>query len=278
VLSGALAGLATSLIWGTVIFYYKKLMLTEPYVSLNLRRVASAAALSIPLAALQWNTDGFVYAFLSGIMGLGVGDTLYLLAIKISGASVAAPVAYTYVILAQIVAPSFGEKVGARVLLAAVLAFAGTSLISVEQGNSARREVRGVILAFLAGCSWMASSFLIKLSMSMDARALNVAFFRLLGALAFLLGINAILYGKRAFTGWPKRDLLPAVSLLDMLVGAALYSLTVHLVGVSRAVILLSLSPAITIGVATALRLERVGLRKGVGASLIVTGIALSAS
>lgn len=278
-IAGITAVLTSSLIWATVIFYYKKLMRNEGYLLINLKRVSLAMLLSLPIMAFKWDTNGAAYSILSGVLGLGIGDSLYLYAILRAGASVAAPVAYTYVLLSQFAASLIGEAVGPGLMLSAVLAFLGISSISLNE----RKEVsspRGVAAAFLAGVSWMMSSiFIKKASVGEGASVYAIAFFRLLGA-TFFLGTVSLLHFRKTgrVASSFKQGALPLafVSFTDMFIGATLFALGISVLGVSRTVIFISLSPVITVILARIFRLEQINRYKAIGTLLIISGIVLS--
>lgn len=271
---GTLSIVLTSIIWGTVIFYYKKLMEKESFYTLNFKRVFSALMFSFPIAVISWTTKGALPSMLSGVVGLGIGDTLYLYAILKSGASIAAPVAYTYVILSQLTAFLIGEKVGLQLVIGALFAFLGVSLLNKENSSA---NLKGVVMAFLAGISWMFSAVLIKhATVAEGSPSYIVAFYRLLGATIFLGCLNYYLdrNPKRLFN--ITQRILPPISFIDMYLGAALYSLGVSQLGVSKTVIIVSLSPAITVIFAKVMRLEEINWYKAIGTILIIAGIVLT--
>ena len=65
-------------------------------------RTSFAAAVLLFPAVYFGAFQGFGFAILSGIVSLAVGDSLFLIAIRRVGASVAAPVVYTYVLFIQV--------------------------------------------------------------------------------------------------------------------------------------------------------------------------------
>jgi DME family drug/metabolite transporter len=271
---GTLSIVLTSIIWGTVIFYYKKLMEKESFYTLNFKRVFSALMFSFPIVVFSWTTKGALPSMLSGVVGLGIGDTLYLYAILKSGASIAAPVAYIYVILSQLTAFLIGEKVGLQLVIGALFAFLGVSLLNKENSSA---NLKGVVMAFLAGISWMFSAVLIKhATVAEGSPSYIVAFYRLLGATIFLGCFNYYLdrNPKRLFN--ITQRILPPISFIDMYLGAALYSLGVSQLGVSKTVIIVSLSPAITVIFAKVMRLEEINWYKAIGTILIIAGIVLT--
>lgn len=278
-ITGTVAIIMASFIWGTVIFYYKKLMYEEDYIALNFKRVLFAMLISFPFVVYNLSSNGIIYSVVSGVFGLGIGDTLYFYAILKNGASVAAPVAYTYVVLSQIVASFIGERVGFYLIIASIFAFLGVSLISINEKRKIS-NIKGVLAAFLAGVSWMLSAIFIKQASMEEASVGNIAFFRLGGATLFLGVMNFLVNDRKSksarITELVRTKILPLISFVDMFIGASLYSLGVSVLGVSKTVIIISLSPVITIVFAKIFKIENINTFKVLGTLLIVLGIVLS--
>jgi DME family drug/metabolite transporter len=103
----ALPALASAGIWATVSVLYR------PYLSgkslsqvaaVNALRLLFASAFLAPPSLLLGAGAGWGLAALSGALSLAGGDTAYFMAIRDVGASVAAPIAFLYIFLAQLIA------------------------------------------------------------------------------------------------------------------------------------------------------------------------------
>lgn len=275
-MAGLIAASTASVLWGLVIFYYKRLMTERGFVDVNVSRLFMALVVALPLVILSPSSipEAKAFAVLSGAVALGLGDSLYFHAIKSAGASVAAPVAYTYVVVSQLVASLMGEAVGPLVAVASLVTFAGASLISTGE-RSGKRSLLGVATAFAAGLSWVASSALVKKATAEGVAAETVAAFRVLGAFLALWVSDCV--RKRAIyapkVGPPGFAVL---AVADLILGAALFAYGIATMGISRTVIVVSLSPVVTLAYSKATGEERVTWHKALGTALIVLGVVLS--
>lgn len=273
-IDGVLAILATSAIWGWVILYYKWLMKNEDHIALNLQRFIAALTVSIPIILFKWDSRGFHFSLLSGALGLGLGDTLYLFAIRKAGATIAAPVAYTYIVISQGAAILFNESVGHNVLIASLLVFMGIRALSIDRDKKAGDAV-GVLAAFMAGITWTLSAVLIKKAVTSEAPIYMVSFFRLIGGI-LILYTYVLVKNRRLRPPTVQTVTLYPVAFIDIFLGAALYAFSVKKLGISLTVILVSLSPVFTQILSRLMKIEPINKWKMIGTGLIIGGAILS--
>jgi DME family drug/metabolite transporter len=107
----SIISLLPAFIWAIVPLFYKEFLNNNSTIKVNFYRMLFASlALFIPFLYLGFN-EGIIFGMLSGILTLAIGDSFYLLSIRKVGASIAAPVSYTYVFFSQIAAFVLGEKI-----------------------------------------------------------------------------------------------------------------------------------------------------------------------
>lgn len=239
--------LIPAVIWAFSPIYYRVFMRRFDFLLLNLLRTSMASlALLVPAVIIGFGS-GVPYALLSGAITLACGDTLYLLSVRETGASVAAPVVYTYVLFVQLTATAVGEVVPVANYVSAAMVIAGVFLLS--RGGKGRPRTKGIALGLAAGLVWTAGQDLIQLATNAGGNILVLTFCRN-GAAAVALGC-AVLVTRRARL-WPVRitsremGFLAFIALTDLAVGSFLYVYSVSLVGIALTVILTSLSPFLT--------------------------------
>ncbi|MEM4035867.1 MAG: DMT family transporter [Fervidicoccaceae archaeon] len=272
--AGLLAAPLAATIWALIVFPYRSYMRGSGPLALNARRLLYAAVLSSPAAALKLEPSrDLLFAAASGLFGLWIGDTLYFGAIRRSGPSVAAPVAYTYIVLSQFAASLLGERLRPEVVTASLIAFAGVVVVSSGEG---RAGAAGIAYALGAALSWVASVSCIKLA-SESVDFFSIAYARVAAA-ALAAWIQLTARGRAPSPLPPKGwSALPLIAVLDLVVGGSLFALSIGALGVSPTVVVISLSPAITQIYARLTGVELVGPRKMIGAGLIIAASILVA-
>lgn len=144
--------LVAALIWAVSPIYYRGFLSKLDVLSFNLlRTVSGTAVLAIP-ALYYWGPSGLGLAALSGGTALACGDSLFLLSIKETGASVAAPVVYTYVFMVQMVGAAFGQAIPYVNFASATMVVAGVFVLS--RGGDGKPRGKGVASALAAAVFW----------------------------------------------------------------------------------------------------------------------------
>lgn len=236
--------LIPAVIWAFSPIYYRGFMNRFDFLLLNFLRTSMASlALLVPALLIGFGS-GVLYALLSGAITLACGDTLYLLSVRETGASVAAPVVYTYVLFVQLTATFVGEAVPVSNYLAATMVVAGILLLS--RGGSGKPRAKGIAFGLAAGLVWTAGQDLIRVATNTGENVLVVTFCRNAAA-ALALGC-AVLVTRRTRL-WPsgitRREMgfLTFIALADLAVGSFLYIYSVSLIGIALTVIITSLTP-----------------------------------
>jgi DME family drug/metabolite transporter len=180
---GVGAALAAAAIWALVIFLYKRHMESLDAAAVNFSRLLYVAVLLASTALFIEPAPGLWAAVVSGVVTLFVGDSLYFYAIHKVGGSVAAPLAYTYIVMAQYFALLLGEEVSQWLFLSSILAVAGVSLLA--GGGGARLSPLGLAAA-AAALLWSLGMMAVKLAVLGSANPLAVAYLRTASACAAL--------------------------------------------------------------------------------------------
>ena len=269
--------LIVAVIWAVSPIYYRVYLSKFDFLSLNLLRTSTAALVLTLPAAYYWNATGLGFALPSGVLTLALGDSLLLLSLREVGASVATPVAYTYVLMIQLVGMGIGQRIPYGNLVAAVMVVLGVFMLS--RRGAGKPRPRGVALALCAGVMWTIGQELTQAATSAGGNFVVVTFASRAAAAA-ALGV-AFLLTRRKWT-WPS-GLAPreigfmfAIIVSDLAVGSTLFVYSVSTVGVALTVILTSLSPLLTQVFAKALGKESPSPRDYIGGILIVAGLVLA--
>ena len=240
--------LIPALIWALSPIYYRLYLKKFELLKLNFVRTSlGSAALLVPALYFGFQ-QGVFFAVLSGIITLAIGDSLFLFAIGEVGASVAAPVVYTYVLLIQLTAFSVGETVVLANIVSAVLIILGVFLLSRGGGKTPR--IRGILFALAASLIWTVGQDLLKVATIAGLEFVSLAFVRDSSA-AVALGLVLLLKTR----GVPKLGgtlskrewaFLAVISLSDVALGSTIYVYSVTTTGLAVTVILTSISPFLT--------------------------------
>jgi DME family drug/metabolite transporter len=269
--------LIPAVIWAFSPIYYRGFMRRFDFLLLNLLRTSMASlALLVPALVIGFGS-GVIDALLSGAITLACGDTLYLLSVRETGASVAAPVVYTYVFFVQLTATIVGEVVPFSNYVAAVMVVAGVFLLS--RGRSGKPRAKGIAFGLAAGLVWTAGQDLISVATNAGGNVLVITFSRNAAA-AVALGFAVLLTRRTRL--WPKEvtrremGFLAFIALTDLAVGSFLYVYSVSLVGIALTVILTSLSPFLTQLFSKLLGKESPTLTDFAGGAVIVAALILA--
>ncbi len=268
--------LVSSLIWAFSPIYYGTFMRKFDFLLLNFVRT-SLASIALAVPALYYGFGpGVSYALLSGAITLAVGDTLFLLSIREMGASIAAPVVYTYVLFVQLTATTVGEVVPRANVVAALLVIVGVYVLSKGGGKP---RAKGLVLGLSSALVWTAGQDLIRLATDAGGNVVMVTFSRDFAA-AVALAVAVLATGKHRQwpSGFTRREYgaLVLVAVSDLAAGSLLYVYSVSLIGIGVTVLLTSLSPLLTQVFSKALGKESPSRRDFIGGALIVSAVLIA--
>ncbi|MEM3832676.1 MAG: DMT family transporter [Thermoprotei archaeon] len=267
--------LGTAVIWAISPIYYRDYLVINDVVRINFYRLFYASlGLFLPFIIFGFN-DAIIYGSLSGLLTLAVGDTLYLFSIREVGASIAAPVAYTYVLLIQFTAVFLGEQLTINRVVSSMIIILGIYMLSDSKG-SARRK--GIVMALLTALLWTVGQSSIKLATMGYINPLSIAFARTTTAMS-ALGLYMLINRKNRFNAKIDKKhhiLLATISISDLGLGSALYIYSIGIIGLTITIILTSVSPLLTQIVSKILGKENPSTRDVIAGFLIVTALIIA--
>jgi DME family drug/metabolite transporter len=291
---GELAALGAAICWTVSAMLYKEALLKTKPVSANIVRLTCTSIILIAFLAivgkfgviLNLPTYAVVLASVSGIIGLGFGDTLYMVSLRTIGVARAVPVTCTYPLFSLLWAISFQkEAVTLQVVLGTIAIVAGVWLISQGGGTStaeAQRKmlVKGVAAALTTAVLWSISITMIDMAVTLpETGSLDPAFAIntvRVAAIAVSLAASAPII-DRGFSFLKMERKTMAVLILGGIVALALgwFFLAFSFLKIpgSRAVPISSTTPLFSTLVGIILLDEKVTAKNVIGSIVIVAGI-----
>lgn len=289
---GELAALGAALCWTISAALYKLALKDARPFSANISRCISTTVFFIAclgatgklqyLATLR--TDLLLLAGLSGVIGLCVGDTLYMLSLKLIGVSRAVPVTCIYPLFTMsFAALFFSEQIALYMLIGAMLIIVGIWLISQEKDESSimTRNVlfKGVLVALTTAIVWAISIALMDKALTfselagIDA-AVAVNTVRMLATTFSLLALSPLLDRQFRVLKMKRKTwaILALGGITALGLGWVLLAASLLHIQASRAVPISSVSPLFATIFGAFLLKERVTLRIFVGSIFIVLG------
>lgn len=291
---GELAALGAAISWTiSAMLYGKALQQTKP-ISANIVRLSCTSAVLLIVLAV---TAGFgvstsigldmsVLAAISGIVGLGLGDTLYMVSLKLIGVARAVPITCTYPLFNLLWAVFLaGEKLTFSLILGALIIFLGIWLLSHEKESDVGRGKGKLSLWGLAAA--MATAILWSISITMmgiavkatpsinDALVINTI--RTTTIAALLLALSPMIDRQHNFLKMKKGTIATLTVAGIVALGIGWFLLAYSLVEISepRAVPISSTTPLFSMLAGVILLRERITLRNALGSVIVVAGIFL---
>jgi DME family drug/metabolite transporter len=269
--------LIPAFLWAFSPIYYRVFMRKFDFLSLNLVRTSlSSAVLFLPAVYFGF-AGGIGYALLSGLVTLAIGDSLFLLSIRETGASVATPVVYSYVLLVQLASFTLGQAVPGANVVAAIMVVAGVAVLS--RGGGGEPRTKGIVFAIGAALAWTVGQESIQLATGAGTNVFAITFGRTAAA-AVALGAVKLLSGgaKKWPSGLEARDwgFVALIVISDLVVGTLFFVYSISLIGVALTLIVTSLNPLLTQLFSRALGKEAPSGRDFAGGVLIVVAVIIS--
>ena len=264
-----------ALIWAIAPLLYKDFLVNNSVIKVNFCRMLFASLfLLFPFFLFGYN-EGIFYGILSGLLTLVVGDSFYLLSIRKIGASIAAPVAYTYVFFSQIAAIFLGEEITYTYFVSSILILIGIFILS--RGNKKEFRILGIIVALGASLFWTLGQAMIKLATIQNMNPMSIAFARTFSA-CLILALICLIKDKslKMRTTKNKQLLLASISIYDLALGSSLFILAIALAGLGITIILTSSSPLMTQLIAKFSGKESPTVKDIIGGSLIIFALIIS--
>jgi DME family drug/metabolite transporter len=293
---GELAALGAAICWTISAVLYKEALLNTKPISANTVRCTCTCIVLIvclvTLGKIGVLTNLPVYATVltgfSGIIGLGFGDTLYMISLKLIGVARAVPITCTYPLFSILLAIFLQkEVVTLYVILGAVAIVLGIWLLSREEKaevNELRKRdlVKGVASALATAVLWSVSIAMINMAVTLPQtsnvdNALAVNTLRVLATAIFLLTSTAIADRKFSFLKMQKRTLFAVIlgGIVALALGWLFLTVSFLYIPESRAVPISSTSPLFSAITGIIFLREPVTARIVVSSVIIVIGIFL---
>ena len=291
---GELAALGAAFSWtASALLYRKALQETRPMLA-NIVRLVLTSMILIVFVAVIGKLGVFItlpynvilLAAFSGIVGLGVGDTLYMASLKIVGVARAVPVTCTYPLFTLLFAftltaqpPTLTASIGA------VLIVLGIWLVSIERSSarsntsgSRKPLLLGIVMGLATAVLWAVSIAMMNLAVNYDRQidsALAVNTIRVTIAGVSFAFFTPVLCRRHRLSKLSWKTLLSLMvgGLVALGLGWFLLSYSLAVIEESRAVPISSVTPLFSTLAAALLFHEKISMENGLGSVMIVVGI-----
>jgi len=294
---GEFAALGAAISWAVAPILYRKALANASPVSANIVRcVTNAAVLVVILAGLGLTgmltslpVQVVAVVVVSGVIGLGVGDTLYMVGLKSVGVARAVPLAATYPLFSLLWATLLlGEPVTAAAVAGTVVILLGIWLLSRERGDSTIHfrggaVAWGVAASLLTAVVWSVSITLMDFAVTMpgvvSGLGVNYAVVtvRIAGMALLMLALAPLLDRKHGFLklSWRTVALLCVGGLVANGLGWLLMNYSFLNIAVSQAVPISSTTPLFSTLAGFLFFREKLTRDNTLGAVLVVAGVVL---
>jgi uncharacterized membrane protein len=291
---GELAALGAAISWTvSALFYGKALQQAKP-ISANIIRLTLTGSILLLFLVILGKltfltglpTGVVVISAVSGIIGLGLGDTLYMVSLSRIGVARAVPITCVYPLFSLVWAVFFvGEPITWAVVLGAVVIvggiwFLGQGTRASEVDTKKKSLVIGMIFALLTAIVWSISIAMMDIAVretpDLD-HALAINTMRVIAIAAFLFAASPLLDRKLGFLKVPKKTVVALVAGGVVALGLGWFFLAYSFVEIaqSRAVPISSTTPLFSTLASVFLLREKITARTAVGSMMIVVGIFL---
>ena len=288
---GEFAALGAAVCWTVSAVLYKgALAEVKPLPANTVRCIGTSIFLLLCLAFVgkfsvltSMPAHVVLLACVSGLIGLGLGDTLYLFSLKILGVSRAVPITCTYPLFSLVWAVLLaGENVTLQVVFAAVAIVLGIWLLSQEgEANTSKLQksllVKGMVIALVTAIIWSISISMVNLAMK-EVPGLDFAFaintLRIAALAAFLLVFTPTVQRSLTFFKMKKKTLamLFVGGIIAVGLGWFLLTLSFSYIPESQAVPISSTTPLFSTLSGIVFLREKVTAKVAIGSIIIVLG------
>jgi DME family drug/metabolite transporter len=291
---GELAALGAAICWTISAIMYKEALAKTTPISANITRCVSTSIILVVILIVAGKFGvltsmpmyAVVLACISGIVGLGFGDTLYMVSLKLIGVARAVPITCTYPLFSLLWTFFLvKEQITLPAVLGAIIIIIGIWLLSQEKealtnGKQKKNLVTGVACALFTAILWSVSITMIDVAVketpSLDhALAINTIRVATIGVA--LLASAPIIDRNFGFLKMQRRTLAALFFGGMVALGLGWFFLTYSFVNTSesQAVPISSTTPLFSTLSAIVFLHERVTLKNALGSILIVAGIFL---
>jgi drug/metabolite transporter (DMT)-like permease len=293
---GEFAALGAAISWAVAPILYRRALFKTKPVSANIVRCASNAvvvvfvllALGKAGALTSLPLEVVVVAVASGVVGLGIGDTLYMMGLHAVGVARAVPLAATYPLFSLLWATFLlGEPVTLTGVSGALVILLGIWLLSREKGDisaevKGKLALKGLMASLGTAVVWSVSITLMDVAVrmpSMNSIDANYAIVttRIAAMAVFMLALSPMLDRDRGFLKVKRSTLIELCvgGLVANCVGWLLMNYSLLNIVEAQAVPISSTTPLFSAVAGFALFHEKMTANNTLGAIVVVTGIFL---
>ena len=291
---GELAALGAALSWTVSAMLYKKALQETKPVSANIIRLTCTSVILFTLvlvlgkftAITSLPLNVVLLACLSGIIGLGVGDTLYMASLKSIGVARAVPLTCTYPLFNLLWAVLLiKENVTMPIIFGAIIITGGIWLLSREEKSGKTETERsilykGVVLALATAVVWSISITMINLAVKETPdvdHALAINTIRVIAVAIALFAVSPVIDRGLKFQKTSRRNVGMLIVGGIVALGLGWFLLTYSLIETleSRAVPISSTTPLFSTLAGFVLLREKVTARSALGSVAVVVGVFL---
>jgi len=293
---GTICALTAALAWAGSSTIIKSITTKIDALSLSALRLCIASILLLAVISLSGRITEFintplmplVYVITSGIIGLAVGDTVFIKSLSYLDVSRAFPIAqcaypvFTMFLAVSLLGESFTWVTGLGAFLVLLGIYLITSTWKASGINSAPRRIsgKGIVLALIAGIGWAVATVTLKLGV-MEMDPLVAGAIRISSAAIVLLSF-ALSQRKRGALqlrkyGSPSLALALTSGLISPGMGMVFFITAIQLLGAGKTAVLSATSPLFLLPFSVFILKERLTRLTLIGIFTGVTGICLVA-
>jgi len=293
-LIGEISALGAALCWAISSAMTKSLSGKVEPLSLNFIRCAGAALILWAILPFYPGLDGFslipanalFYLIFSAILGMSIGDTLYIRGLRLINVTLAFPIAQAATPLLTVIAAVFflAEEITKAFILGTVLVLSGIYLVAIPEGTTVRsfgppQEKRGtgIALILIASLFWTVSIAFLKLGLQKVDPLLANGIRLPISAMALLpLVFFEKSFPKAAGSSKPRLVALGVLTgFLAFGLGGLLFLTAIQKAGAGKAIVLTSCAPLLGLPISVFFLKEPVSQRILAGTILMVMGMTL---
>jgi len=290
---GELAALGAALTWTASAVLYKEALSKARPVPVNVVRLLCTSMILLVClvvvgrfwALANLSSYAMWLAGISGIVGLGFGDTLYMVSLKHIGVARAVPITCTYPLFDLLWAILLrGENVTIQLTIGTVAIVIGVWLLSREEKTNVTDKKKimiiGVVAALAAALLWSISITMVDVAVTLPETgsldyALAINTLRTAAGAVALVISAPVIDRKPGFLKFERRTLLALIAggIVALGLGWFLLAYSFLYIPGSQAVPISSTTPLFSTLVGITLLHERITARNVAGAVIIVLAI-----
>jgi len=293
---GTICALTAALAWAGSSTIIKSITTKIDALSLSALRLCVTSLLLLAVIPLSGRITEFIntplmplaYVIISGIIGLAVGDTVFIKSLSYLDISRAFPIAqcaypvFTMFLAVSLLGESFTWVTGLGAFFVLLGIYLITSTWKASGINSAPRRIsgKGIVLALIAGIGWAVATVTLKLGV-MEMDPLVAGAIRISSAAIVLLSF-ALSQRKRGALqlrkyGSPSLALALTSGLISPGMGMVFFITAIQLLGAGKTAVLSATSPLFLLPFSVFILKERLTRLTLIGIFTGVTGICLVA-